>query len=310
MFTIGMGLSETDIYARTLLNPNATNVNAASETNNNTNAHKLVDYLKSGNNPYSSGYSYADGSYMGEMDATRLSGILSTITQTITNTYTEEDTRTTNIKRVPAKYELVLLDTDKPVTIKLDNNDGVEYTVLDLIHNDVIVVENEKYYIDLNASIFNNIKSIEITYYELHTINEEESQLNSMSLLSLFMNNDLDESGTDLLLAKIDEIDKTQGEIKTTKAIKEVVKEEKLEENVTDTTAIETNITTENNTVEEENNVTSESEIVEEQEIEEETNTSIDNEEENIEQNNNDTNSLEENNTEIEANNTTNSDTE
>ena len=227
MFTIGMGLSENNIYARTLLNPDQTNMNAASETNSNSKTHLMYDYLNSDYNPYKDNYSYADGSYMGDMDENRLSGILSTITHTVTDIYTETSTRTTNIKKTPAKYELERLDTNKDITIKLDENEEVDYKVLELIQNSVVVVENEKYYIDLNASLFTGIKNIEITYYEMHANNSNR------------------------LLSKSVSIDSENGEIEETEKVETVEKEEKnTDKKITDNNK---NVETEKDAIIEEN---------------------------------------------------------
>ena len=227
MFTIGMGLSENNIYARTLLNPDQTNMNAASETNSNSKTHLMYDYLNSDYNPYKDNYSYADGSYMGDMDENRLSGILSTITHTVTDIYTETSTRTTNIKKTPSKYELERLDTNKDITIKLDENEEVDYKVLELIQNSVVVVENEKYYIDLNASLFTGIKNIEITYYEMHANNSNR------------------------LLSKSVSIDSENGEIEETEKVETVEKEEKnTDKKITDNNK---NVETEKDAIIEEN---------------------------------------------------------
>ena len=120
-------------------------------------------------NPYTK-YSYANGSYTGEMDSTKLNQILQDIVNNI-DIYTPQlVTTTTNINTDPAKVELVKLDTNKNIIIKLDNvaNPEAGSTVAELITAGVVEHDttNNKYYINLNDDYFASAKTIDITYYE------------------------------------------------------------------------------------------------------------------------------------------------
>lgn len=98
MHTIGMGISATgdkDLYARTTLNPNSTNVNACSNKNQRSKEYELYYYLTNGAttggswnqtttpNPYAGKYNYADGAHFGEMSETELNNIMSKIIDSV-----------------------------------------------------------------------------------------------------------------------------------------------------------------------------------------------------------------------------------
>ena len=191
MYTIGIGM--TGAYNTAVLNPTSTNV---TNCNNSTasGAQELYDYLTGDEstielnegyweynngwqwiesielpNPYTN-YSYANGSYTGEMDSTKLNQILQDIVNNI-DIYTPQlVTTTTNINTDPAKVELVKLDTNKNIIIKLDNvsNPEAGNTVAELITAGVVEHDttNNKYYINLNDDYFASAKTIDITYYE------------------------------------------------------------------------------------------------------------------------------------------------
>ena len=165
-YTIGIGMKSTDAYQTTLLNPTETNV-----TNARKNAYGLYNLLSreyDGTGEFTDNlgyYSYADGSYIGEMDENALNQILQDITSNITKNYTTVKTsKTSNIDVDVARVELENLDPEEKITISLD---GVskEYTISEL--GDAIVTENGIYYIDLKNTLFENISVIDITYHEI-----------------------------------------------------------------------------------------------------------------------------------------------
>ena len=169
-FTIGYDIN--DQYTKTVLDPTETNINACN--NNGVTANKLYDdYFENknkteftyNNNTYK--YSYANKSYTGTMTAEDLSNIMKDIEKEIKH-YKENVTHTTNIKKTPAKVKLEMLDATKPITIVLDNGTPTSYTLTQL--NGVVTLENGDYYIDLNADMFKNIMSIDISYYDTTTL--------------------------------------------------------------------------------------------------------------------------------------------
>lgn len=190
IYTIGLGMS--GIYNETTLNPNAENVSKCNgstvtgasnlyaylkgtktdiTTNNKTESgRKPTNVVVSVPNPYTD-YSYADGSWSGEMDADTLASILTSITQNITKHYATTTTYTTNINRDQAIVELENLDINEKIQISLDGVEAQEggYTVTELETSGVLIHQKAKYYIDLKASLFDDVKSIEITYIEVST---------------------------------------------------------------------------------------------------------------------------------------------
>ena len=89
--------------------------------------------------------------------------ILTEITQSITKHYETTTTYTTNINVDVAKIELENLDVSEKITIVLDG-ESQDYTLAQL--DGVVTLESGKYYLNLKALMFDNIKEIEITYYE------------------------------------------------------------------------------------------------------------------------------------------------
>ena len=59
--------------------------------------------------------------------------------------------------------ELENLDVNEKITIVLDGT-SQEYTLQQL--TGVVTQERGRYYINLNAEMFNNVRTIDITYYE------------------------------------------------------------------------------------------------------------------------------------------------
>ena len=165
-YTIGIGMKSTDAYQTTLLNPTETNVTKARKNANGL--YNWLNYGYDGTGEFTDNlgyYSYADGSYIGEMDENALNQILQDITSNITKNYTTVKTsKTSNIDVDVARVELENLDPEEKITILLD---GVskEYTISEL--GDAIVTENSIYYIDLKNTLFENISVIDITYHEI-----------------------------------------------------------------------------------------------------------------------------------------------
>ena len=169
-FTIGYDI--TDQYTKTVLDPTETNINACN--NNGTTANKLYDdYFSNKNkteftyNNETYKYSYANKSYTGTMTAEDLSNIMKDIEKEIKH-YKENVTHTTNIKKTPAKVKLEMLDATKPITIILNGGTPTNYTLTQL--DGVVTLENGEYYIDLNAEMFKDIMSIDISYYDTTTL--------------------------------------------------------------------------------------------------------------------------------------------
>ena len=170
-FTIGIGMDENDAYQTTLLNPTVKNVTDCKNARRNTNARDLYELLKDnyrangGTGTFDNNlgyYSYADGSYIGQMSETELNRILNEIITSIKHYETTTST-TTNINTDPAMVELENLDVNEKITIVLDGT-SQEYTLQQL--TGVVTQERGRYYINLNAEMFNNVRTIDITYYE------------------------------------------------------------------------------------------------------------------------------------------------
>ena len=187
MYTIGIGMSGA--FNEAVLRPNSDRV-AKCKNSNLNGAKDLYNYLtgattiikyntkydwwgsltsydtKTLANPYTN-YDYADGSWSGNIDAKTLAEILGSIV----NYEPEPVGTTTNINRDVVKVELTNIDINKNIIIKLD---GVETTaggstVASLIESGVVEGPNEngKYYINLKATMFDDAKLIDITYYEV-----------------------------------------------------------------------------------------------------------------------------------------------
>ena len=179
-FTIGIGMDEKDVYENTLLNPNTQNVQKCIDSSLGSKArgiYKLMNsnYSKNGGKGNFSGknlnfYSYSDGTAIGNMDEEKLSEILEKTLDSI-YTYKTETTTTTNIDVDEAIIELEKLDVEKDIEIKL-NGEISEYTVQDLIDNNVITKDGSKYFMNLKADMFDKKKTIEITYYQVSLLNK------------------------------------------------------------------------------------------------------------------------------------------
>ena len=115
-------------------------------------------------------YSYSDGAFIGNMNEEKLKNILKKTMESI-YTYEKETTRTTNIDVDTAVIELEHLDAEKKIEIKI-NGETTEYTVQELIDSKVVTQTGSKYYMDLNADMFKNKQTIEITYYQVSLLNK------------------------------------------------------------------------------------------------------------------------------------------
>ena len=191
IYTIGIGMEGA--FNKALLDPSSTNVNACRYGDND--AQELYNYLTGNNstikvdtsydgwtgrledyreqtikNPYKN-YDYADGSYTGQMDEEQLAEILDKIVSSI-KYYDTTTTYTTNINTDPAMVELENLDINEKIIIKLDNvatpEEGI--SVSDLMADGTVVLQQGRYYMDLNASRFENVRLIDITYCEVSDI--------------------------------------------------------------------------------------------------------------------------------------------
>ena len=179
-FTIGIGMDEDDLYANTLLNPNKDNVedcSAADRRSKTRGIYNLMNdnYSKNGGKGSFTGenlnfYSYSDEAFIGNMNEEKLKEILKKTMESI-YTYEKETTRTTNIDVDTAVIELEHLDAEKKIEIKI-NGETTEYTVQELIDSKVVTQTGSKYYMDLNADMFKNKQTIEITYYQVSLLNK------------------------------------------------------------------------------------------------------------------------------------------
>ena len=179
-FTIGIDMDKDDIYENTLLNPNKDNVESCKDSDSRSKTRGIYNLMK--DNYYKNGgkgsftgenlnfYSYSDGAFIGNMNEEKLKNILKKTMESI-YTYEKETTRTTNIDVDTAVIELEHLDAEKKIEIKI-NGETTEYTVQELIDSKVVTQTGSKYYMDLNADMFKNKQTIEITYYQVSLLNK------------------------------------------------------------------------------------------------------------------------------------------
>ena len=180
-FTIGIGMDKKDVYVNTLLNPNKENVQKC--INSNGKAREIYNLMRSNYNRPNGGtgkfegenlnfYSYSDGAFIGDMDEDELNQILMDTIKKSIYTYETETKRTTNIDVDEALLELENLDTEKKITIQINGETPIEYTVQELIDSNIVTKTGSKYYMDLKATMFDGKKLIEITYCEVSLLNK------------------------------------------------------------------------------------------------------------------------------------------
>ena len=174
-------MNEKDVYVNTLLNPNKENVQKC--INSNGKAREIYNLMRSNYNRPNGGtgkfegenlnfYSYSDGAFIGDMDEDELNQILMDTIKKSIYTYETETKRTTNIDVDEALLELENLDTEKKITIQINGETPIEYTVQELIDSNIVTKTGSKYYMDLKATMFDGKKLIEITYCEVSLLNK------------------------------------------------------------------------------------------------------------------------------------------
>ena len=162
MYTIGMGISkdnDDDLFARTVLNPDATNKNACKKTYNRwstwqSEEYNLYDKIKNTSN-------YADGAYFGEMKESELTEILEKVIQSSIPKERIEKITAEQIKN--AKVELKDIDTSKEFSLKAGKttyNTFKEAETAGVIAGD----ETNGYYVDLTKVPAGS--DLEISYHE------------------------------------------------------------------------------------------------------------------------------------------------
>ena len=162
MYTIGMGISkdnDDDLFARTVLNPDATNKNACKNTYNRWSTWQSEEY-----NLYSkikNTSNYADGAYFGEMGESELTKILKQVIQSSIPKERTEKITAEQIKN--AKVELKDIDTSKEFSLKAGKttyNTFKEAETAGVIAGD----ETNGYYVDLTKVPAGS--DLEISYHE------------------------------------------------------------------------------------------------------------------------------------------------
>ena len=162
MYTIGMGISkdnDDDLFARTVLNPDATNKNACKNTYNRwstwqSKEYNLYDSIKNTSN-------YADGAYFGEMKESELTEILKQVIQSSIPKERTEKITAEQIKN--AKVELKDIDISKEFSLKAGKttyNTFKEAETAGVIAGD----ETNGYYVDLTKVPAGS--DLEISYHE------------------------------------------------------------------------------------------------------------------------------------------------
>jgi len=223
-------------YHETILNPIADNIarcqNPTDQYYQDRNMAKaLYNYLTAGKvtvgntvveSPYNGDYSYADESWAGDISATTLQNIMTSITQEIIKNYTT----VTTTENVPVNdetklYELVKLDVNHNIVIKVDDNDEINKSFDELVEMGIASEgANGEKYINLQVLVNDDTESITITYYE----QEPETSPSSPIVLNT---PDRNIKGQ-VLKTALDVIDNGNGEELIAK-VEEDIKEEALE---------------------------------------------------------------------------------
>ena len=161
MYTIGMGIkkqeddkNDDNLFARTVLNPDANNKNRCSQKGWNTKERQLYNKIKNTSN-------YADGAYFGEMQESKLTEILEKVIQSSIPKERTEKITAEQIKN--AKVELKDIDTSKEFSLKAGKttyNTFKEAETAGVIAGD----ETNGYYVDLTKVPAGS--DLEISYHE------------------------------------------------------------------------------------------------------------------------------------------------
>ena len=138
-------MDSDDILAKTILNPTAQNVNNCNNENDET-SKKLYDKIINDGN--AGNYSYADGSYIGNMSSDELNNILNQVIKDNLITTTTRDITVEESKN----RKIYLTNIDKTKEFKLDIG-NMHYLTYGDAKNDGYIVENGKeIYIDLRKT--------------------------------------------------------------------------------------------------------------------------------------------------------------
>ena len=178
-YTIGYDISSSNLHIKTILNPTNENVTACGQEDSGSWPRALYNKLLTSDNDNNNrqyngkftynntsyNFSYADKSYIGEMDEDDLDTVLADIVSSIKH-YVPVVSHTTNINRDPALAELIYIDIEHKVTIKIDGT-ATEKTVEEWRADNIIIKQGDKYYVDLLAGNLKTAKLIDITYYEI-----------------------------------------------------------------------------------------------------------------------------------------------
>ncbi len=145
MYTIGMGISETEpknLFARTVLNPNTTNINSCKNADKYSKEYKLYQELSKITN-----YQYADGAEFGEFAEDRLANIMKSFIESSIPKQTTRNIEQTEIQS--GKVYLTQIDGSKEFSLTAG---GMKYMNFAAAQKDEIVLQdtNGEYYIDLS----------------------------------------------------------------------------------------------------------------------------------------------------------------
>ena len=142
-YTIGFGVDSKDTLANAILNPTEANINACK---GNGTAGKLYNKIMQNDQKTAGQYSYADGSYIGEMDTSTLTNIM--------NNFINENSKVTT-ERVMTETELTNkivrltnIDIEKEFKISYGTT---EYNFEEARTANLVKTDDNGYYIDLSS---------------------------------------------------------------------------------------------------------------------------------------------------------------